>query len=291
MNGARIKALLVEDDADDALLIGQMLAEAVGIRFDVQRVERLADGLKLLRDVQFDVVILDLSLPDAQGLSTLGRTRTQAPDVPIVVLSGLDDHALAVRAVASGAQDYLLKDQVTSDLLARSIRYAIERQRLENALQQAEHWERQSWARLQAARDYRYYSAMSRDGLLDAVEDEGDAPLREELAAQYRDLVIGYVQSDRALEVRPQRRLHELAGRLAQTGARTRDVMRLHLEVLRELEHLAGPEEYPQVLTDVRLVLLDLMGSLLDAYRDKCAGDDPSTEDSHGEGRDQGPAG
>jgi CheY-like chemotaxis protein len=183
--------------------------------------------------------------------------------MPIVVISESDDQALAVRAVGSGAQDYLVKGRLSADLLACAIRYAIERQRLENALDQAEEWERQSWTRTQAARDHRYYSAMSKDGGAAASE------LTAELAAEYRDLVIAYVQSDRAIEVRPIKRLRELARRLAAAGVAARDVMRFHLDLLAELERLAGPDELPEVLTDVRLVLLDLMGSLADEYREE----------------------
>lgn len=267
MSGARIKALLVEADPADAQMIGRMLAEAKSVQFDLRRAERLADGLAMLRDDHFDAVVLDLSLPDAQGLTTLGRVRTQAPTVPIVVISGPDDQALAVRAVGSGAQDYLPRGRISGDLLARAIRYAIERQRLENALEQAEEWERQSWTRIQAARDFRYYSAVSKDGGPTAGGEEGPA-VPAELAAEYRDLVIAYVQSDRAIEVRPVKRLRELARRLARAGVAARDVMRFHLDVLAKLERLAGPEELPEVLTDVRLVILDLMGSLVDAYRE-----------------------
>ena len=270
MSGGRIKALLIEDEPDDALLVGLMLAEAKGAQFDLRRAALLAEGLDLLRAEDFDVVVLDLSLPDAQGLTALARVRTQAPTVPIVVISALDDQALAVKAVGSGAQDYLLKGRFTGDLLSRAMRYAIERQRLENALEQAEQWERGSWVRLEAARDSRYYVAMGRDGG-PLANGEPAAALPAELAAEYRKLVIDYVQSDRAIELRPIKRLRELARRLAEAGAAARDVMRLHLDLLAELERLAGPDELPEVLTDVRLVLLDLMGSLVDEYRGRRA--------------------
>jgi signal transduction histidine kinase len=88
-------------------------------------------GLDRLSEPDLDVVLLDLSLPDSQGLDTFTSVRTHAPDVAIVVLSGLDDETLAVRAVQEGAQDYLVKGQVDGGAILRSMRYAIERQRLE----------------------------------------------------------------------------------------------------------------------------------------------------------------
>ena len=109
------RVLLVEGNAGDARLVREMLAEAGAVRFDLIRVSRLSDALKRLKEAEFDAVLLDLNLPD----------------VPIVVLSGLWDESLAVAAVQRGAQDYLVKGQGGASLLARSIRYAIERKQSE----------------------------------------------------------------------------------------------------------------------------------------------------------------
>ena len=103
-------------------------------QFDLARVERLAVGLQRLEEETVDVLLLDLGLPDSHGLETFAKLHTQAPDVPIVVLTGLDDQALALEAVRKGAQDYLLKGRVDSNLLTRAMRYAIERKRVEEAL-------------------------------------------------------------------------------------------------------------------------------------------------------------
>src|SRR5262245_27263715 len=110
-----------------------MLREATGAAIHLERVDRLAAGLERLRLASpgIDVVLLDLSLPDSAGLDTFACLHAAAPEVPVVVLSGLDDETVAVRAVQAGAQDYLLKGRVESDLLVRAVRYAIERQRAE----------------------------------------------------------------------------------------------------------------------------------------------------------------
>ncbi len=130
MNNTPIDVLLVEDDPDDVLLIQDMLDEAGGGLFKVVYSDRLSAGLERLAGGGIDVVLLDLSLPDSQGFDTFMRAHSQAPGVPIVVLTGLDDEELAMQAVQEGAQDYLVKGRVNDDLLVRAIRYAIERHRL-----------------------------------------------------------------------------------------------------------------------------------------------------------------
>jgi diguanylate cyclase len=126
--------LLVEDNRGDARLVEEMLGEASSdshAEFEVSHVERLADARRVLMESGAGCVLLDLSLPDASRLEALMQLRAAAPEVPIVILSGLQDELLAVKAVQEGAQDYLIKGRVDSSLLSRSINYAIERKRSE----------------------------------------------------------------------------------------------------------------------------------------------------------------
>ena len=130
MDAPHLRVLLVEDNPDDVDLLREMLVEAASAQLELVHVDRLADGLRQLEADRFDAILLDLSLPDSHGIRTFVRTHEDAPDVPCVVLSGSDDEALAVRAVQAGAQDYLVKGQANSNLLVRSIRYAVERHRM-----------------------------------------------------------------------------------------------------------------------------------------------------------------
>ena len=132
-----ITVLLIEDNPGDAGLIRKMLLANRRQRFILKLSESLAGGLEALAAHPVDVILLDLSLPDSQGLSTLDRALRAAPTTPIVVLTGLDDD-LGIQAVAHGAQDYLLKDQINENLLARALTYAIERMRTEIALRESE---------------------------------------------------------------------------------------------------------------------------------------------------------
>ena len=136
----RIRALLIEDNPGDARLIREMLREASAAHasVDLMHSDRLAAGLERLASGGTDVVLLDLSLPDSHGLETFARAHAATPTTPIVVLSGSDDEDLAVRAVQEGAQDYLVKGRVDGGTILRSIRYAIERGRLEAARRQLE---------------------------------------------------------------------------------------------------------------------------------------------------------
>ena len=129
-----LKILLVEDNDTDAHLTQDILEEWGIEQFDVTHVTRLSDAFNYLVRGRFDAILLDLSLPDGHGLSTLGQIQAINPTIPIIVLSGYSDQTLAVQAVQHGAQDYLVKGQGQPELLARSIRYAIERKRAEERL-------------------------------------------------------------------------------------------------------------------------------------------------------------
>ncbi len=122
-----VRVLLVEDNPGDARLLRELLAEDRRVRAEVTQVDYLAKAFEALRTQQTDVILLDLSLPDASGLETVIRTHQRAPAVPIVVLTGLNDEDLALSALQKGAEDYLLKGLVDGPGLGRAIRYAIER--------------------------------------------------------------------------------------------------------------------------------------------------------------------
>ena len=134
MSSESIKVLLVEDNLGDARLLYEGLEEALPGQFGITHVRRLSEAMEYLWEETCNVVLLDLGLPDSHGLDTLVVTRAQAPGVPIVVLTGFQDEALAVEALKGGAQDYLVKGQVDSKLLGRSMRYAIVRKATEEAL-------------------------------------------------------------------------------------------------------------------------------------------------------------
>jgi len=134
----KLKVLLIEDNPGDARLIKEMLTEAGEATFELEQVTRLSEGLERLTRDDLGLILLDLSLPDSRGLDTFIMVHSVSAQVPIILLTGLDDKELALQAMRQGAQDYLVKGQVDSHLLARAMRYAIERKRVEEALRESQ---------------------------------------------------------------------------------------------------------------------------------------------------------
>jgi PAS domain S-box-containing protein len=138
MDNRPIHVLLIEDNPGDVRLIQEMLKHAKTASFVLESKARLSEGLDRLSRGGVEVVLLDLSLPDSSGLETFSKVQSGYPLVPTIPLTGLDDELLAVRAVRAGAQDYLIKGEVDTNLLTSAIRYAIERKKVEEALRQSE---------------------------------------------------------------------------------------------------------------------------------------------------------
>ena len=134
MSDASNRVLLIEDNPGDADLVRLRLVESNPL-VDVSCVERLSDGIASLKEQMPSLILLDLNLPDSHGAETFRKVLENAPDVPVLILSGRDDQALAVKALHQGAQDYLVKGGVTSAQLDRAMRYAIERQALQRSLE------------------------------------------------------------------------------------------------------------------------------------------------------------
>ncbi len=144
MSDQRMAVLLIEDNAEDTQVIQAVLTDEPGLSYQLSYAETLASGLKRLQGSRLDLVLLDLNLPDSQGLETLKKIRQQALEVPIVVLTASNEETLATQALKQGAQDYLVKGlmQVYPNLLQRAMRYAMERKRGEATLKQKEELER-----------------------------------------------------------------------------------------------------------------------------------------------------
>jgi len=135
MSERALKLLVVDDNPADVELVRAQLSEAQLDRpFQVEAVDRLSAAMQRLSRKDVDVVLLDLGLPDSGGTQGVVRMSREAAEVPVVVLTGHDNEALGLRAVKDGAQDYLVKGQAAGPVLQRSLRFAIERKRAEQAL-------------------------------------------------------------------------------------------------------------------------------------------------------------
>ena len=137
-----LKILLIEDNPADADWIGEILIEEKLAGLKLKHANRVNEGLQILSQDYFDAVLLDLSLPDSQGIDNIALVKRQAPELPIIVLTSLNDQNMAIQSVRQGAQDYLIKGGFEKELLIKSIRYAIERQRTQETLRQQAERER-----------------------------------------------------------------------------------------------------------------------------------------------------
>jgi DNA-binding response OmpR family regulator len=287
------RLLLVEDDQMFAALIQEVLdapaaERLVNPKLEIVPVERLADALACLEKDPVDVVLLDLSLPDSQGLATFLAMHSRAPDVPIVVLSALDDEELAAQAVREGAQDYLVKGEMPLDLLARALRYAIERHQAEvdlvreqtarvaaeEALRHARRTERQR--RQRQRRELRSLEQLSAPGATTITARVfGFEPLSSALPETFRELVQRYAALlDLAVEQRAYRVDHRLSDALRTVAeeigflnAGPRDVVELHTAALKRRLTGATALKAQAYVEEARILVLELMGYLVAYYR------------------------
>lgn len=140
MDDKNIHILNIEDNLDDVILIREYLSEERNLPFSLRDTGTLAAGIELLQAGGIDLVLLDLSLPDSQGMETFFAVKKVVRDLPVILMTGLQDENLALLAVQNGAQDYLIKGEINATLLRRAVSYAIEREkllaRLRDALEQ-----------------------------------------------------------------------------------------------------------------------------------------------------------
>ena len=275
MSGESIKILLVEDNPGDILLLREALIEIDTEWFEVTQAERLVEALEYTADRSFDVILLDLSLPDEQGLDTLLRLQEKVTGVPIIVLTGLKDEMLSLKAVQSGAQDYLIKGQVDSNLLTRSIHYAIERHRLQVELEQSRRREQQE-------REFRSLEQLSQSAQTSVTSQMfGLAPLHKSAPEKFNELVQDYCNM---LELALEQRAYKIENKLSESlrafaeqlgflRAGPRDVVEVHRAGLKKMADQSPTLQRAQAYVEEgRLMVLELMGYLVSYYRNFALG-------------------
>lgn len=127
MDDQIIKILYVEDNIEDVLLIKEFIKEIKNVHYELTHAQQLNEALLEIENDNYDIIMLDLSLPDKQGLDIITRVCERAPDIPVVVMTGMDDETMAIKALQKGAEEYLVKGKVKSHSLSRILRYAIMR--------------------------------------------------------------------------------------------------------------------------------------------------------------------
>lgn len=271
--------LLIEDDDGDARLVREMLSEAGNGPFRLAHVPTLNQGLSRLARETFDLVLLDISLPDSQGPDTLRALHETAPDIPVIALTGLDDDAFGIKLLQMGAQDYLIKGDIDSRILSRAVRYAIERQNLWRQLQlECQRSDREAeFSSLEQVGGQAFPTATAR--LM------GEVLLSESLPDVFRELAATYANIlKRSLEETMYKVDHgaakdtrALAERLGFLRATPRDVVALHTTAAGPENGRAGPAPDKLFHMEARLLLLRLMGDLASYYRTYAIGNQTRT--------------
>jgi DNA-binding response OmpR family regulator len=236
------KILLIEDSRVYAKKVTLVLTKRSDTLFTVDCAEKLSDGLSRLLKGSFDVVLLDLTLPDSEGLKTLDRVRAATQEIPIVILTGLEDENLGLKALKKGAQDYLVKNQVDASLLMRAVRYAIERHRV-----QMEH-----------EREYRSLKRFSN------VKGKEKTLPREKLTQNYAAVLKSYVSQSKNSPVDA---AEKTAGVFMKEGLSGKEVIKIHLEILDQLTKSLAANDAQHVVWKARFLLLGVLANLADLYR------------------------
>lgn len=264
-----IRLLLVEDTPSDANFLQNIFQTTNEPVFNLVWARSLASGLEQLADSSFDLVLLDLHLPDSVGHHTFTQVHTFIPTTPIIILSGTQDENLAVQIVREGAQDYLRKGQVNGEVLKRSISYAIERQRLLNELEASRQREQETREILALEQ----LSQLTKTTI--TAQMYGLPPLREGAPEVFALLLKRYQElMEIALEDRiyqaeraNAKDLRALADQLGFLRAGPRDVVELHTLAIKEKSKQASPQKAHAYVEEGRLMVLELMGYLVTFYR------------------------
>ncbi len=262
------KVLLVEDNPGDARLVDIALSEPGPVQFRLERVGLLSAALRRLEKEAFDVVLLDLSLPDSQGLDTVVAVRKQNPQVPVVVLTGLDDERSSLEALHMGAQDYLVKGTATGETLRRTIRYAVERRKILDDLKALRENGQDNETSLRTALA-RYRQLVENKST--TFPDDIDQPLKErkprfmgDIAELYAELMDGYVGNGCSGSADP--RLVHLVTRLGEESAGARDVLELHMQALQR-KLAQGDLAQKALAVNAQVFAVEVLGRLLTFYR------------------------
>lgn len=265
-----IRILLIADDHGDGGIVYTLLMQMVQtVPFVITTLQQIDVALNQLNQPSYDLVLLDFSLPACEGIQTFKQIHTQAPDLPIIILSSFEDTASAIEAVRQGAQDYLVKGQIDSRLLVRSIRYAIERQRL-RLTPQTEHWQHQQERELSLLEQLTNYQAT-----VIASKLYCNLPLEETVTEEFQRLVEHYRQLlELAMEQRQYRVTHDIdeqmrgiAEQLGFLKASPRDVIALHTIAIKPRMAQMSSVKAEIYMEEARIMVLQLMGYLASYYR------------------------
>ena len=266
-----LRILLVEDNPGDARLVSAMLSNPDESAFDVRHAKRLEEAVSLMAEEPFDAVLLDLSLPDSNGMKTIDQAKTSNIDrqTPIIVITGRYSEEQGVESMQHGAQDFLLKNNLKAEALIRSIRYAVERERLRLQKETDEARRRQD-REIESLEQMGAPSAVMVTARAYGLErlSEASADTFAALVDQYCELIEQAIEQRKfKMDSKTSQGARVLAQRLGFLRASPKDVVELHLKSLKKMRPVKMTTSYV-IAEEARLLLLELMGNLAAYYRD-----------------------
>lgn len=260
-SGMRV-LLLVEDNPADAQLVKELLAESRRETFQIVQAQRLSEAVEALRTTEVDVIVLDLRLPDAEGVQTVKVIRASAGETPIVVLTGDDDDDLALQCIDAGAQDYLSKSDMCAQNLRRAIGYAITRLR-ERQLRELQdtlaHYRRLS----SASQSTTVTAALSGTGAVSARSPE----TFKRIVRDYYALLEPYLNRACDRVEAPRAAAEAIVTTIGDHAGGPRDLLDVHVAALDEALAQHDDPHSRSIVFEARLLALEMMGLLVDYYR------------------------
>jgi len=256
------RILLVEDNPGDADLIEEFLEQSDSVQYKIMRTTCIAEATQKLQEVRTDVVLLDLSLPDGTGIDTVKSVRAVSGDVPIVILTGTEDEALALACIDAGAQDYLSKGQMQRVSLLRSIGYSITRIR-EAQVRELQEMLAQYRALSSSSTGTSVTTTLSGTGSV----QERHPQIFHELVRKYFDLLHIYLDQSILKKDKPREQMELLVTQLGDAGGGPRDLIDVHVAALDDAVDRHGAERVRSLAVEGRLLAVEMMGLLVDFYR------------------------
>ena len=254
--------LLVEDSSSDAELVVEMLADQQASQYNILRATTISDALHQLQNAQVDIILLDLRLPDSHGTRSVKTIRAAAGNIPIVVLTGINDEDLALVCIDAGAQDYLPKEELRPQTLRRAIGYAITRQReaqIRDLQQTLDHLRQLSSANART-------QTTAKLTLNGPVRERHDGEFVQ-IVDDYSALLPAYLEHLLCQAEKPRDQMELLITRLGDLGGGPRDLMDVHVAALDASVEKQNAERGCALAVEGRLLALEMMGLLVDYYR------------------------
>jgi len=286
MDRHSFQILLVEDDPQDTLLVKELIFESNLQDCHLTIANSLANAIEAANKNKFDIALMDIGLPDSEGVNTLRKFKQHDNDLPVVILTGLDDEAFGIKLVQMGAQDYLVKGHLNAQIFQRTLRFAIERQVLLNIIG-SKHQQAMLDGEISSLDEIESFKIQSTTGRLlgQTTLDESIPDIFNELVLHYTDIIEKNIESKLYKVNHPlSASIKKIADQLGYLRASPRDVIAIHTKVMGKITREFSAKKKAFHYTQSRIVLIEALGNLVSYYRNYALGSFGSVDINASEG-------